>query len=67
MNAGREQWIMFCLDDFRGDMLDDHSGLLQELVASDYFSREKLLNKISFKERESLFKEVLFLERQKLA
>lgn len=62
MNAGRDQWILFCLDDFTSEETETFSTLLGELVAGDKFTRENLLQKVSYRERENLFKEVVQLE-----
>ena len=62
MHAGRDQWILFCLDDFASEETETLSTLLGNLVAGDEFARENLLQKISYREKENLFKEVLQLE-----
>ncbi len=68
MSAGRDQWILFCLDDFVSEPSMQFSTLLKELVESDDFSREQLLQRVTVRERENLFKEILELEEaRKLA
>lgn len=64
MSAGRDQWILFCLDDFMKEPLHKYSALLQKLVESDFTVRETMLDKATSREKESLYKEVSALEKK---
>ncbi len=64
MSAGRDQWILFCLDDFMKEPLHQCSTLLQKLVESDFSSRETMLEKATMKDKERLYREVSDLEKK---
>jgi len=64
MNAGRDQWILFCLDDFTEVSLNQYSSLLQKLVEGDFDYRENTLQKATVREKETLYKEVSALAKE---